>query len=351
MKKEKMVVVKDNGNAVIGVFDKEIKTEKYQIFFNTKSGCEILTGINGNPDPFILEMPSMIDCGIMGHCRNKCAICYQGHFSEPNMKLNDFKRLIDQVKDHTNQIALGGRGDPNQHENFKEIIEYARNNDVVPNYTTSGIGLTKEQVEISKLCGAVAVSDYDMEFTYRALKMFMDAKVKTNIHTIFSSFSSFYCSQILRGIDVWNGKVDLNRLNAIIFLLFKACGNGAFHPEFIPEREALELFSKHLGTTKTKFKIGFDSCMVNLITKYHQFSEQEKMGLDFCESSRMSVYISPSMKLVPCSFADHGVFGVDLNKVSIHNAWNKSSEFQVFRSFLEKEPMKCPIGFGERDEG
>jgi hypothetical protein len=351
MGKEKLAAIRDDeGTVVFGVFDKEVSTQKYKILFNTKSGHEVLTGINGNPDPFVLEMPSMIDCGVMGHCKNKCQVCYQGHISEPNMSLKDFKRLIDEVKDHTNQIALGGRGDPNHHENFKEIIEYARKNDVVPNYTTSGIALTSDQVEISKLCGAVAVSDYNAEFTDKALRMFMDAKIKTNIHTIFSSLSSYYCGKILDGNDVWDGKVDLDRLNAVIFLLFKACGNGRFHPDLIPESEHVSSFSKKLKTTKTKFKIGFDSCMINLISKYHEFEKEQKLGLDFCESSRMSVYISPNMKLVPCSFANHELFGVDLNKLSVYDAWNKSSEFQVFRSFLEKEPTKCPVGFGEKDE-
>ena len=350
MAKEKMVTIRSNGSVLFGVFDKEVKTDKYQIFFNTKTGHEVLTGINGNSDPFILEMPSMIDCGVMGHCKNKCDICYQGHISEPNMSLKDFKRLIDQVKDHTNQIALGGRGDPNHHENFQEIVEYARKNDVVPNYTTSGIGLTKEQVQISKLCGAVAVSDYNKTHTYEALKMLMDEKVKTNIHTIFSSFSSYYCERILRGEDVWNEKVDLERLNAVIFLLFKACGNGAYHSELTPEPKQVSEFSKNLRNTKTRFKIGFDSCMINLISKYHKFTDNEKLGLDFCESGRMSVYVTPNMKLVPCSFANYDLFGVDLNKLSVYDAWNKSSEFQIFRSFLEKEPTKCPVGFGEKDE-
>lgn len=115
------------------------------ILFNNKTGEEILSGIHGNPDPFILESPSMIDIGIMGHCYNNCDICYQGNTNIPNMTLDNFKLIIDQTKLHINQVALGGKGDPNKHENFEDILKYCVENNVVPNYTTSGNGLTLEE--------------------------------------------------------------------------------------------------------------------------------------------------------------------------------------------------------------
>jgi len=153
-------LLKTSGNNfIIREFDKRFANDKYELLFNTQTGFEALRGINGHPDPFQLEFPSMLDVGIMGHCLNNCEICYQGRAYEDNMTLDNFKKIIDEAKYHTNQVALGGRGDPNLHENFKEILEYCRENNVVPNYTTSGNNLTDEQIEVSKLCGAVAVSE------------------------------------------------------------------------------------------------------------------------------------------------------------------------------------------------
>ena len=138
---------------------KIVKDDKYMILFDNINGVEILSGINGNPDPFILNSPNMIDIGIMGHCSNNCKICYQGDINIPNMKFEDFQSIIDQCKDHINQVALGGKGDPNKHEDFEKILQYCRVNNVVPNYTTSGNGLTEQEVYITKMyCGAVAVS-------------------------------------------------------------------------------------------------------------------------------------------------------------------------------------------------
>ena len=122
--------------------------------FEPKTGFMIRSGIykDGKEtavDPFMRSFPSLIDCGIMGSCIHGsgglCALagteCYQsgGKKQLPNMSLEDYKNIINQSKGKVWEIALGGRGDPNKHENFKEILEYTRENGIIPNYTTSGL--------------------------------------------------------------------------------------------------------------------------------------------------------------------------------------------------------------------
>lgn len=113
--------------------------------------------------------PELIDVGIMGSCthginglcRKAGVECYQNGLGvrKPNMTLEDFTSIAEQSKGKVNQIALGGRGDPNKHEKFKQICKVCRENNIVPNYTTSGLGLTQQEVEWTKyFCGAVAVS-------------------------------------------------------------------------------------------------------------------------------------------------------------------------------------------------
>lgn len=138
--------------------------------FNPQNGFYLRTGVldeNGvdsGIDSFMRNFPSLLDIGIMGHCKNSkyCTIgCYQGKIAKPNMSLPVFKNIIDQCKGKTFEVALGGFGSPNEHEDFEEIIKYAYENGVVPNYTTSGIELTDEQIEATKkYCGAIAVSLY-----------------------------------------------------------------------------------------------------------------------------------------------------------------------------------------------
>lgn len=260
------------------------------------------------------------------------------------MLLEDFKRIIDESKEFTNQVALGGRGDPNLHENFREIVEYSRKNSVIPNYTTSGLSLTDEHVEISKMCGAVAVSDYGKDFTYSALQALMKSDIKTNLHFLLSKNSIERAVKILKGEDVWKGKIDLNKLNAVIFLLFKAQGRGKNLSDWSLTNEDLKEFIGLRLSSNTKFKIGMDSCMVNRIVQITELTGAEKIFLDTCEAARMSCYISPDMKLLPCSFADSERYGEDIRKISIRTSWEKSYTFMRTRSILEQNSKKCPFG-------
>jgi len=328
---------------VFGKFNKIFKNKEYELLFNTKTGFEVLQGINGNEDPFVTEIPTMLDCGIMGHCKNNCEFCYQGNKKEPNMKLADFKQIIDEMKYHTNQVALGGRGNPEDHENFREIVKYAREHNVVPNYTTAGNNITSEIVNITKeYVGAVAVSFYDKSFTYKALDMFIKGGCKTNIHFIYSAKSHDIAMRILNGEDVWKGKIDLKKLNAVVFLLFKPIGKGKNLPEWIPSKDQIKEFGELIGQSKTEFKIGADSCLINNIQKYANFNNQQKISVDTCESGRMSVYITPDMKLVPCSFADHDINGCDIKNHKIKDVWKNAKPFQTFRKILKETSNCCP---------
>ena len=331
--------------------NKFFRNEDYELFFNTSTGFEIMRGVNGKPDPFALVLPSLLDVGIMGHCDNKCSFCYQGHDSQPNMKLEDFKTIIDQVKHHTSQVALGGRGDPNLHENFKEIVMYALDNNVIPNYTTSGFNLTDEQIQISKMCGAVAVSDYRSQETYSSIKRLMDADIKTNIHLIFSNGNFSDCVKILHGSNPWDPSfkhtqsvVDIDRLNAVIFLLFKPAGAGINTPGMRPNRYQFDVFSDLIFQPRAKFKVGMDSCLANHVLQRVKPNELQSLAVDTCEGARMSGYITPDMKMKPCSFAEKSWEISITDKQDISYIWNKSQKFKSFRQKLKKNRTCCPIG-------
>jgi MoaA/NifB/PqqE/SkfB family radical SAM enzyme len=328
---------------MILTFDKKIETEKYAILFNTKTGLEITSGINGHPDPTVLNMASLLDIGVMGTCKHKCKFCYQGHIDRPNMKLSDFMRIIDEVSEHTNQVALGGRGDPNHHENFKEIVEYCRKKNVVPNYTTSGIDLDENHVEISKLCGAVAVSDYEQLYTNTALNMLIEAGIKTNIHQIYSSESHIKCIGLIEGHKPLTWGFDHTKLNAVIFLLFKPHGAGANVRHLIPTEAQIKWLGMNIFKPKSKFKIGMDSCLVNHVLQYAEPTKIQRASVDTCEASRMSAYITPDMKMMPCSFADETKFSVPITQ-GLFPIWENSQPFNQFRNVLTKQQACCPLG-------
>lgn len=331
---------------------KVFSNKDYKIIFDLESGTEIMYGINGKSDPFYLELPSLLDIGIMGTCDRKCAFCYQGHENKPNMRLVDFKLIIDQVKYHVNQVALGGRGDPNKHRYFGNILNYCRENNVVPNYTTSGLNLTDKEVEISKLCGAVAVSDYSQDYTFEAIRKFTDAGIKTNIHKIFSKATYNECLQIVSGYNPWRKAIfrkgivhtiDLSKINAVIFLLFKPQGAGK-NIDLVPSSQQIQRFSELIYKSEAQCKVGMDSCLVNHTFKYIELTPAQKMTVDSCEGARMSGYISSDLKFMPCSFANKNM-AVEITGNNIKEIWTNGNPFKSFRKVLKKTPTCCPISF------
>lgn len=181
----------------------KIIDKKYRFVsaFDDETGAYVRTGIldehgrDTGVDPFMASFPHLIDVGVMGHCihgkTGLCAKagvgCYQSGtlVERPNMTLEDFRWITQQCRGRCNQLALGGRGDPDQHEHFEELLQISRENRLVPNFTTSGYGLTAELAALCKqYCGAVAVSWYRSEYTLRAIRLLLDAGVTTNIHYV-----------------------------------------------------------------------------------------------------------------------------------------------------------------------
>lgn len=159
------------------------------------------------------EALRLIDVGVMGHCVHgasglclKSGVqCYQNGLKthHPNMSLENFKRIVDECKGKTFQLALGGRGDVDQHENFAEILQYCRENNIVPNFTSSGLGFTNEIVSLCKeYCGAVAISWYRQSHTIRAIQMLLDVGIKTNIHYVLgqNSIDALSCTWKTNGL-------------------------------------------------------------------------------------------------------------------------------------------------------
>ena len=177
------------------------------------------------------SFPHLIDVGVMGHCIHgktglcaKAGIgCYQSGMliEEPNMKVEDFEWIARQCKGRCNQLALGGRGDPDQHENFEDLLRISRENNLVPNFTTSGYGMTPELAKVcKKYCGAVAVSWYRNEYTIKAINTLLEAGVRTNVHYVLGKNSIDEAIERMRNHTFPKG------INAVIFLLHKPAGQG-----------------------------------------------------------------------------------------------------------------------------
>ena len=324
----------------------EDRKYKFKFAFDTTTGAYVRTGIldaNGQDtgvDPFMASYPHLIDVGIMGHCIHgktglcaKAGIgCYQsGMFVEqPNMTVEDFTSIAEQSRGRCNQIALGGRGDPDQHEHFEEILKICRANILVPNFTTSGYGMTPEIAKLCKqYCGAVAVSWYRSEYTLNAIQMLLDAGVKTNIHYVLGKNSIDEAIERLKNNDFPKG------INAIIFLLHKPAGQGTKANMLSASDTRVAEFFGEIDKVHP-FKVGMDSC--NVPGAINFCKSIDPMSLDTCEGGRFSCYIGADMIMVPCSFDQEKQYEISLRNHTIEEAWNS----EPFERFRDKMRGVCP---------
>lgn len=323
-----------------------IREKDFVSFFNPYNGFYFRTGLldevgfDTGKDPFRASFPQLIDIGVMGHCRHglsgKCrqsgCYCYQNgqRIVEPNMSFNDFHRIVSECRGKSFQFALGGRGDPNQHEDFEKMLIDCRKSNIIPNYTTSAYEMTTKQIDISiAYCGGIAISWYAQEYTLNAIEEFYKRGKPVNIHYIVSR------STINGAIKLLEEQKLLSKINAIIFLLYKPVGDINYHEIVYSNSDMIKLFFEKVSEAMCNIRIGFDSCFIPMILQNNVPIHNN--AIDTCESARFSCYISPDLVMYPCSFIQNPQFGYSIRNKTIKDGWDS----EVFKSFFTRNASEC----------
>lgn len=248
------------------------------------------------------------------------------------MALTDYKNVIDQAaKMGTFQVALGG-GNPNQHPDFIEILEYTASKGVVPNYTTNGRGLSDEILDATRrCCGAVAVSAYSpYDETAETIEKLIGHGIKTNVHFILDADS------IDTAIDWLNHPPEFLRgINAIIFLNYKPSGRRVYEQKLLRNSARLDEFFGLATSKERKLKVGFDACCVSGV--FARTNANTSM-VDACDAGRFSMYVSEDLKVYPCSFQSGLAEGDQLSgDTTLLEIWTKSENMGAFRSYFSSD--------------
>lgn len=342
--------MKIHSPADLGLLEVRDLTYQFASYFDPASGHYLRTGIfdktgqETGQDPFRAAFPHLLDIGIMGHCEHGlsglCELaqvdCYQSgaSVSQPNMSLEDFTSIAAQCQGRVFQFALGGRGDPEMHEDFEEILKAARSRGIVPNLTTSGLCLTADKAQLIKAyCGAAAVSWYRKPYTFKAIDLLLTAGVKTNIHYILSD------STIDEAIEMIKYRRFPEGINRVIFLLFKPIGQGAGRTVLKANDSRVREFFELIDRRENIGLTGFDSCSIPALVNFGQ--NIDPRCYDACEAARFSAYITPDLKMVPCSFDQNHSWAVDLHAHSIEEAW-ETPAFEAFRNRMLNRCPECP---------
>ena len=248
------------------------------------------------------------------------------------MSISLYRDIINEAKElKVFQVALGG-GNPNQHPDFVDFLKIAKENNIIPSYTTNGDGMTSEILDATKVyCGALAVSWYEPYNNAIALiEECYNRDIKVNIHFVLDA------DNISKARDFLNLEI-IDKVNAIIFLNYKPVGQ---------EKRSVLKSTKELLTflydaiSFSRCKIGFDSCMISHLTMIKHSLVLE--SVDYCEAARYSAFISEQGIVYPCSFmCGQGLNGESIFSKSLLEIWQDSLVFNQIRKTLFSKSNKC----------
>ena len=194
--------------------------------------------------------------------------------------------------------------------------------------------------ELSKVCGAVAVSRYgNRQVCYDSVKRLTDRGMgQVNIHMMISEETyEQACETIVdRMID---GR--LAKLNAIVFLSLKQKGRGSNH---IPlSQEKFERLMEMCLNNDISF--GMDSCSAPKFLKFIEGTKYAHLEtvVEPCESSLFSAYIDVDGYYHPCSFSEGLFERIDvLAYQDFSEVWNHKNTLE-FRKKLLSGHRNCPL--------
>jgi hypothetical protein len=200
------------------------------------------------------------------------------------------------------QTALGV-GSISGNKDLFRIMKYCRDVNIIPNITISGNNLDASIARnLSMVCGAVAVSHYDDNQCFNAVKLLTDIGMRQiNVHQIVHENSYQECLNL---IDKIKTDPRLEKLNAVVFLALKKKGRGT---EL--ENLSIEKYNILFNTLFTnKIRFGMDSCtapiFMNYLNSYPNTKAFLEDSIEPCESLLMSFYINVDGFGFPCSFIE-----------------------------------------------
>lgn len=291
---------------------KHVRSKDYNFSFDKTTGLMMRWGRTEHDDPpFSPIGPEILDLEISQNgCPNNCPFCYKGNTSSAptNMSFETFKRIFNKMPKSLTQIAFGISG-VQTNPDFLAMMQYARKQGCIPNFTLSGKDLTYPIArECAKVIGAVAVSAYqsDKNVCYDTVRTFTNLGItQTNIHLMVSVETLDFVYEVLT-----DSKSDprLQCLNSIVFLSVKPKGRAKGH--FTPlSADEYERLIRHCFAIDAN--IGFDSCAASkyeyAVNRMDIPDKHKKHMLLFAESCEsfgiFSSYIDVNGQFYPCSFA------------------------------------------------
>ena len=335
---------------------KIFKSPEYNYLFNKIDGSFARWGKTKEDDPkYSPYGPEILDIEVGTICHRNCSWCYKSNTSKGlNMSLETFKKIFALMPPTLTQIAFGVGSIDSNPELF-DIMDYTREQGVIPNITINGSRMTDRIYgKLAETCGAVSVSNYGKDVCYGAIKKLADASYwanwaneltlkQINIHQLLCEETYDECMELMKDSQ---SDPRLKNLNAIVFLIMKPKGkrNKSHQLRSASKYKALIDYA-----IENKIRIGFDSCTANEFIRAISDRPEAEMLTQLaepCESTCFSLYVDVLGKSVPCSFCEGEPGMTPINILEIKDFMKEvwfAPETVKFRTKLLEGKRKCPV--------
>lgn len=299
----------------------------------------------------LYSAPTLMDFQITDNCELACPQCYAS--SVPNgrhVSWEDARLAIARMREAgVCQVAIGG-GEPLRHPHLAEILAEVRAQGMVPNLTTTGIGMTPAQLAaIRRHCGAVALSleGVGENFSLRRrqgfdafreqVRRFQDADLNLVLQITLSADNLDELPAIT------DYALGVEGLYGVIFLAHKPAGRATGFDSPLSARPFAEVYPPVIAAVRalrTHTRVGFDCCLSPLIA-----SVEEDLGfgptgiVEGCSATRGSLGLTVDLDCVPCTFLPGRALG-NLRNASLLEIWrnHRAHGFRLLqRAFLARD--------------
>lgn len=295
-----------------------------------------------------LSAPTEAHVMLTNRCPAGCPGCYTGATpSSADATTDEWTRVFTSLAEMgVFHVALGG-GESTLRSDLFELATRARTLGLVPNLTTSGIGMTRELAEACRVFGQVNVSldglgdvytrsrGYDgSSVALRALNRLREAGVEAGVNLVLSKVTLPHLAETVARVDELGGtEVELLR--------FKPAGRGRDVYEDMrlsPEQaDALLETILDLAAQYPETTLKVDCSLVPFLCAAEPPVEVlERFGIFGCEAAHALIAVSHERRLMPCSFLPEAAEPVDAL-----SAWDDHPTLAAYRHHHERAPEPC----------
>ncbi len=300
-------------------------------------------------DPGHLSAPTEVHLVVSKRCSAGCTSCYVDATPQgPALRLDQAKAALDRLAAlGVFHVALGG-GEAMELEYLFELAHYARSKGLVPNLTTSGLGLTEAQADACTVFGQINVSIDGVGEAYRrargfdgyahavrALKLLRARCKRVGINFVVSRTSFEAMADVVK-------LAKSLKLDEVELLRFKPAGRGlaTFGDENLTDEQARALFPLvRTLTFRHRLRLKLD-CSFTPMVFWHRppLAVARFFGVVGCQGGNVLASVMPDGALTGCSFGGPTEASI-FDGPGVQRAVD--SGFQAFRGYAARAPEPC----------